>query len=144
MLNCGRNEAIETMKTTLQSNATAPHSKGFSLVEMIVVIAILGIISALAVPVLASVTGQAGEASHQRNAHSLASMANNAVAAGNVEIPAATSVDEVVDLLIAGARGTGIFEGTLFEVHNLSAADRVAAVALLSWDGGVLQYQSGT
>ncbi len=131
------------MKTTLQTTANARQSKGFSLIEMIVVIAILGIISMLVVPVVASVTGQVGEVQDKRNAQSLAEMANNAVAAGNIEIPAATSVDEVVDLLIAGVNGTGTFEGTVFEMNNLTAENRAGAVALLNWDSGLLQYQPG-
>ena len=128
------------MTSTFQITANVRQSKGFSLVEMTVVIAVLGIISMLVVPAVGNVAGKVGHAQDQRNAQSLAQMANNAVAAGNVEIPAATSVDEVVDLLIAGVTGSGSFEGTVFEVSNLTFADRAAAVALLSWDGDLLKF----
>ena len=127
-----------TMKTTIKSSTNCKKSHGFSLVEMLVVIAVIGIISAIAVPSVASVTSQAGKASHQRNAQMLATMSTNAIAAGNLEIVEAGTVDEVIDLLIAGVNGTGSFDGTLFQVHSLDTEERVAAVALLTWSGGSL------
>lgn len=129
---------------TIRSNTKSPRAQAFSLVEVMAVLAILGVILSLAVPVLASVTGQGEEASATRNAQILSEMANNAIAAGNLEIPEATSVEEVIDLLIGGVRGTGTFAGTLFEVHNLSEEERVAAVPLLIWKDGVLGYRSAS
>ena len=129
---------------TIRSNTKSPRAQAFSLVEVMAVLAILGVILSLAVPVLASVTGQGEEASATRNAQILSEMANNAIAAGNLEIPEATSVEEVIDLRIGGVRGTGTFAGTLFEVHNLSEEERVAAVPLLIWKDGVLGYRSAS
>jgi len=131
------------MKTTNHTPiATNKNNFGFSLNEMLLVIAILGIITALAVPVLAQGVNKAGGAKSHRNAQSLAVMAGNAVAAGDMSIPSATSVDEVVDILIVGVDGTGVFEGTFFQVQSLTAEERAEAVALLEFKNGSLLYQA--
>ncbi|MFT4548666.1 MAG: prepilin-type N-terminal cleavage/methylation domain-containing protein [Verrucomicrobiales bacterium] len=130
------------MKAAHQTN-TNRNKHGFSLVEMLVVIAILGIITAIAVPMVASATERAGEASHHRNAQILATMATNAMAAGNLTIPDAGTVEEVVNLLIEGVSGTGVFDTTDFQVNILKDAERLAALELLVWEGGTLQYVPG-
>ena len=128
------------MKTNHQSFDNLGNRRGFSLVEMLAVIAVIGIVAAIAVPFAANATSEASATRHQRNAQSLAVLANQVVASGNLTIPAAESVEEVVDLLLAGVRGTGVFEGTVFQLHNLSGEDRAKAIELLSWDGGILEY----
>ena len=126
------------MKTT-KAHST-PRVQGFSLVEMLGVIAVIAVISALAVPMLARAASGAGGSKDHRNAQGLATMAANAVASGDLSIPAASDADEVIDLLIAGVEGSGVFEGTWFQVHNLAPNDRVAAVALLEFRDGTLHY----
>ncbi len=93
-----------TMKTTLQTSVAAK-PKGFSLVEMLVVIAVIGIISAIAVPFILNATSKAGAASNHRTAQTFATMAMNAIASGNLTITEATSAEEVVDMLLDGVAG---------------------------------------
>ena len=128
------------MKTKQQFSHQVGSRHGFSLVEMLVVIAVIGIIAAIAVPFAANATSEASAVRHQRNAQSLAVLANQVVASGDLTIPAAGSVEEVVDLLLAGVSGTGVFEGTVFQLHNLTGEDKARAIELLSWDGGILEY----
>lgn len=128
------------MKTTHQRVESIRSQRGFSLVEMLVVIAVLGILAALAVPIVANATNEASATRHQRNAQSLATLATQAVAAGNLTIPAAGSVEEVIDLVLAGVNGTGVFEETVFRLHSLDEENKLGAMGLLSWEGGVLKY----
>ena len=95
---------------------------------------------AMAVPLVAQVTHEASATTHQRNAQSLAALANQAVAAGDLTIPAAGSVEEVVDLLLAGVDGEGVFEGTVFRLDMLDAEDKAGAMRLLTLDSGILLY----
>lgn len=75
---------------TLRSSTTY----GFSLAELLVVIAVIGIVSALAVPNLATITSTAYYAKNERNAQQIVSLAAAARAAGATNQWA--SVDEAV------------------------------------------------
>jgi len=124
------------MKTTLKKNVKA----GFSLVEMLVVIAVIGIIAAIAVPTIGSITAQANKNKAKRNAQNLASVYSAALAAG-ATISGATDT-AICDLLIVGVTGADAFAGTYFQVPNMSDTERDAAVVYLDIDGitGQLVY----
>jgi prepilin-type N-terminal cleavage/methylation domain-containing protein len=128
------------MKTNHQIFRKVGSKRGFSLAEMLVVIAVIGIVAAIAVPFVANATNEASATRYQRNAQSLAALANQAVAAGDLTIPAAESLEEVVDLLLAGVSGGNVFESTVFQLHSLNPEEKAGAMRLLSWEGGVLQY----
>ena len=124
------------MKTTLKKNVKA----GFSLVEMLVVIAVIGIIAAIAVPTIGSITAEANRNKAKRNAQNLASVYSSALAAG-ATITGATDVD-IADALITGVNGADSFVNTYFQVPNMSVAERDAAAVYLDIDGttGQLVY----
>ena len=116
-------------------------SRGFSLVELLVVIAVIGVITLIGVPIITSVNSKATEARDQRNAQYIASLASNAIASGDLTIPAAGSVDEIIDLLVAGVDGTGAFKGTVFRLQNLNAEERARAKTHLTYVDGNLGYE---
>lgn len=125
------------MKTTLKKNVKA----GFSLVEMLVVIAVIGIIAAIAVPTIGSITQQANENKAKRNAQNLASIYSSALAAG--ASITGTTVADLTDPLILGVKGADSFATTTFQVPNLTGDDLTAARAFLAIDpnSGQLVYQ---
>jgi prepilin-type N-terminal cleavage/methylation domain-containing protein len=113
---------------------------GFSLVEMLVVIAVIGIIVATAVPTIGSVTKQANDAKVRRNAQNLAAVGAAAQAVGFEYV--STTKNEAVAELITGVTGTGQFANNVFRVPNLSGDDLKNARHLLRFEHGTLQYRS--
>jgi type IV pilus assembly protein PilA len=97
---------------------------GFSLVELLIVIAVIGIIAAIAIPNIGSVTGAAATARDQRNAQNIASVASSAKAAGYA-FPEATGT-ACVGNLITGVTGPDI-PNSSFKL-DMDSADYTAGV----------------
>ncbi len=124
------------MKTALNKNKKA----GFSLVEMLVVIAVIGIMAAIAVPVIGNMTAQAKTNKAKRNAQNAASVWAAAAAAGAT----LTALDEdaALDLLNTGVTGDpdAGFGTTRFEVP-MSDTEHQLCKTYLTLANGLLQYQ---
>ncbi|MEE3177445.1 MAG: prepilin-type N-terminal cleavage/methylation domain-containing protein [Verrucomicrobiota bacterium] len=120
------------MKTNIVKNVKA----GFSLVEMLVVIAVIGIIAAIAVPTIGNITEQANNSKAKRNAQNLASVCASAVAAG-ADLGTASSVNAIVNQIVSpgltGGTDSG-FDSTVFKVPNLSDQEKMSASQHLSYD----------
>ena len=119
------------MKTNIVKNVKA----GFSLVEMLVVIAVIGIIAAIAVPTIGNITDQANNSKAKRNAQNLASVCASAVAAGaDLRVNNKFAViSELVDSGLKGSKSSG-FDSTVFKVPNLSSEEKLAASEHLEFD----------
>lgn len=114
---------------------------GFSLVELLVVIAVIGIMAAIAIPMISNINANATSAKNQRNAQNIASVYGAATAAG----AALSTSDKTAALtsLQGGIAGTGQFATTTFRV-NVGGAPATAtseagqAAALLNLADGVM------
>jgi type IV pilus assembly protein PilA len=114
-------------------------ASGFSLVELLVVIAVIAIIAAIALPNIASVTNSAETAKNQRNAQTLASTYNAAIASG-MPTNAAADLSSAIDLIAAGTNITVGNTTHYFSVDGITPDDKVKAQAFLSFSNGRLVY----
>jgi len=122
---------MKNVKLNLVKSAKA----GFSLVEMLVVIAVIGVIAAIAIPNIGNINESALDSTAQRNAQSVASVYSSGLAAG---CPASASLAGALTDVAGGtwAPPTGAFSGKVFQVPNLptSGEDYDRMVDHLSWD----------
>ncbi|MCB1076413.1 MAG: prepilin-type N-terminal cleavage/methylation domain-containing protein [Verrucomicrobiae bacterium] len=126
------------MKVTTKKNLW---KAGFSLVEMLVVIAVIGIIAAIAIPNIGKINDTAEKSKDRRNAQNLASVCASAQAAGHDFVGTNTNVGTVVAAIVTGATAAdGPFQGTFFGVPGLDTEEQTSAAAYLSIANGLLTY----
>lgn len=128
---------MKNVKLNLKKAAKA----GFSLVEMLVVIAIIGIIAAIAIPNIGSINQAAEDAAVDRNAQNCASVWNAAIAAGFDGTAAADAAAAVTLLEGLTVKGTGPFADNTFttgEIDNDIEADVVAKLTHNADDGSLV------
>lgn len=111
---------------------------GFSLVEMLVVIAVIGVIAAIAIPNIGSINESAKNATAQRNAQTVASVLNAAVAAGYTIL--ASTGQGLVDEAESGVTIVGgAFDGKKFSSGDINDEEEDEAAAKLSLDAATGQ-----
>ena len=118
---------------------------GFSLVEILVVMAVIGAVTAVAVPTIGRMNDAAAVAKDQRNAQALASVCASAKVAGKDFVADAdfpTSQHWVIHALRAGdtISQAGPFQGNFFGVPNISEEDIYGSQAYLEVVDGALLY----
>lgn len=122
----------------------ATQTSGFSLVEMLVVIAVLGVISAIAVPNIRKNNRSARYEIDQRNAQQIAAVVSAADEAGYDFVNGSSSVSEVINLVRTGHTITAVenpdMAGKYFGVPALGKTDRAGASRFLTITAGRLVY----
>lgn len=122
---------ISPMRTQLTS--AHPASRGFSLVEMLTVISVIGIIASIAIPNIGSISDSAKTATRQRNGQCIVSMFSAGQAAG--VIWTGSTRNALVSSVITGQSPTdGAFSGKIFRVPNITGAELTATYPYVGRD----------
>ena len=109
--------------------------KGFSLVELLVVIAVIGVIAAIAIPAMSGVFENSNVAKNKRNAQTIASLyANLRAAGGSVASPSAETIAAALSTS-PGLKGSpnGAFATTNFYAA-LTTTEAAATVTSLNYN----------
>jgi type II secretory pathway pseudopilin PulG len=128
----------------LKTNPVSSKLKGgFGYIELFVVISIIGVLSAIAIPALSGVFGKAGESKAERNAQSLVATFNAARAAGHTASYA--SIADAISAITTspGINGGGTYASSHFFVpmapaEITEASARIAPTLLGSASEGTL------
>ncbi|MDG2124841.1 MAG: type II secretion system protein [Verrucomicrobiales bacterium] len=126
----------------MKPNRNIRRDAAFSLVEMLIVIAVIGVVTAIAVPTIGRINDAAKEARDMRNAQNLASVCANAQASGLNFV--GDDVPATVTAIVTGGLvdDLGSLDGTFFGVPSMSAADQAASASYLEIRSGILVYRS--
>lgn len=111
--------------------------RGFSLIELLVMIAVIGVLTAIVVVKMGSVFGTARETVDRRNAQNLAMVASTVESSGDRTLTEAGSLEAAVLLLVAGPEE----RGSRFRVSGLSAGDVAGAMRYLRFESGQVLYR---
>ncbi len=133
---------MKNTKLNIRKLATS----GFSLVEMLVVIAVIGVIAAIAIPQMGKVNDSAKDAAAKRNAQSIASVASAALSAG-YSFSGVTDASGIYSAVNNGVTVTGgAFSGKTFKVPNLPSdqtdIDRVLGYLDYDASTGIISYDA--
>jgi len=120
-------------------NLSRGRQRGFSLVEVLVVIAVIAIVSAIAIPTMTRILENSKATTARRNAQLVAGVASQAMHAGNTSLMTAATKEDAVAMVAAGVTGENTFESIQFKLP-MSAEDQQAALPYLVYDSGLLIF----
>ena len=104
---------------------------------MLVVIMVIGILAAIAIPMIVNVLERSKEATAHRNAQAVAALASQAMHAGNKSLNEADSKEAALSLLASGVTGPGGFDNVLFRLP-LSQNQQTRLLPYLEFTEGML------
>ena len=106
---------------------------------MLIVVAIIGILAAMAVPSMSRMHDAADTAKDQRNAQQIVSMYHTAQSMG-LDFDGADKLETIANVVTGGYVPHGVFEGTYFGLPHISADQRARAAEYIEVAGEALQY----
>ena len=129
------------MTVQIRSSSAGVRMRGFSLLEMLVALALLGILTAVVLGGFPNINQQSTQTRDRRNAQELATVCATAQAAG-VDFVVAGNLEQTIKNVVAGGMPPdGAFAGRFFGVPGMAPVDQTTAKKYLLIDGGSLQFR---
>ena len=122
----------------------SPSRSGFSLFEMLLTIAILGVILNVMIMSVGGINQAATSAKNHRNAQEIASLAAAASAAGADFIVEGDEEATIRNLALGVKPANGIFRERLFKLAPMDAKHIQGAMEHLTLKGGQIIYEHDT
>lgn len=122
---------------------TPPHSKfrhGFSLLEMLTVIAVIGIITSMALGIFGGASQAADEAKNRRNAQEIAGIASSASAAGVDFLVPGDEAATVNNLSVGRMASEGVFKNRVYKLPPMHETELQGAMQYLTLTDSELLY----
>ena len=129
----------------MKSHSKVSSRKGFTLVEILIVVAIMGVLAAIGIVAITGIYSVAETSKNRRNAQSAAILYASARAAGaTFSSPPADKVG-VVQELIDGKAGTGTLSSLRFQLPGVSSIEAASLADFLEFNENVgLLYLAGS
>ena len=108
------------MKTD-PTKPSRPKPQGFSLVELLVVIAVIGILAAITIPSFSNIFENSSESTAKNQAQRIASVYAAGIATGAPNFKTANSVASAMNSVGSGSFGAGINAGAFFQLPGITA-----------------------
>ncbi|MDG2122719.1 MAG: hypothetical protein P8J87_03415 [Verrucomicrobiales bacterium] len=113
---------------------------GLTFVELIAIVAIVGFVLAMTIPVISGIISGATNATGKRNAQNIALVASVAQVIGSNAFEGINDLDGAVDRLIEGNHPS--FARAKFAVNDLDDAEIAAAMLFLRFEHGTIIYSA--
>ena len=118
--------------------------RGFTVVEILVVVAVMGLLAAISIAAITGINQRAVDAKDRRNAQFAAMLYSSARAAGATFSSNSADTIGVINELMEGKSGIGQMSTVRFQLSGVSPVDANALARFLAFDGSVgLLYQAG-
>jgi prepilin-type N-terminal cleavage/methylation domain-containing protein len=120
------------------------NARGFSLVEMLTTIAVLAVMTSIALISMGQINKNSEETRDRRNAQELAAICAVAQAAG-LNFVVSGNLEKTIENIVAGGTpADGAFAGKFFGLKGLQPADQITASKYLELADGTLNYKPQT
>ena len=113
---------------------------GLTLVELIVIIAVIGFFAAMTVPTVANIVSESVNATAKRNAQNIATAASIAEVMGSEAFDGITNLKDAVAVLVSGSDTS--FRYAKFAAGDLTEDELDDAMRFLRFEKGVIIYSS--
>lgn len=127
-------------KATNRQQIASRSPSGFSLLEMLISLAVLGIMTSLALSIFGGASEGAKEQKNKRNAQEIASIAAVANAAGAQFVVPGDERATIENLRNGCSPGRGAFKGRKFQLPNLDEPAITGAMRYLALNDAELHY----